>query len=484
MDVMHYIETFFTKIGDLTWGWSLVPMLVIFGLLFTIVGRFAQFRYFSRMFAVLRNTEIGDKGITPRQALLVSIGGRVGGGNIASVAVAISIGGPGAVFWMWSVALIGMMTSIVECSLAQLYKRTDNEGNFRGGPATYILHGLGKDYRWLAVIYAISLLLSFSIGFVAFQGNTVAGSALESFDIERWISGLLLVIAGGFIVFGGIKRIAKAADIVIPIMALIYVAMALLVIVLNITELPALIVTIVKNAFGFEAVVGGGIGVAIEQGIKRGLFSNEAGLGSAPNIAATAYATHPVSQGISQSLSVFIDTMIVCSVTAFMILLSGVYQPGAEVDGIVLAQQALTNQLGDWSQYVLTISLLLFALSSIMYNYYMGENAINFLVKQNIKPATFILRLVVIAILFIGAVAPTATTVFFFADPLMGVLALANLLALIMLFPRAKRLLDDFAGQLKAGVKEPLFDAQEYEKLDIDLSAWGKKAMQDTLDGK
>lgn len=481
---MELIQAFFGKLGDLTWGWSLVPMLIIFGLLFTVVGNFAQVKYFKRMFSVFRSDEIGDSGITARQALLVSIGGRVGGGNIAGVAVAISLGGPGAVFWMWTVAVIGMMTSIVECSLAQLYKRKDHEGNFRGGPATYILHGLGKEYKWLAVIYAISLLLSFSIGFVAFQGNTVAGSALESFGIERWVSGIILVIAGGFIVFGGIKRIAKAADIVIPIMAVIYLLMAAVVIVLNITDLPALITMIVKNAFGIESVVGGGIGVAIEQGMKRGLFSNEAGLGSAPNVAATAYATHPVSQGISQSLSVFIDTILVCSATAFVILLSGVYQPGVEVDGIVLAQQALTSELGNWSQYLLTIAILLFALSSIMYNYYMGENAIHFLVKNNVKQATFILRLVVIAVLFIGAAAPAATTVFFFADPLMGVLALANLLALIMLFPQAKRLLDDFTAQLKAGVKVPLFNAQEYEKLDIDLTAWGKEAVEEAKELK
>lgn len=481
---MELIQAFFGKLGDLTWGWSLVPMLIIFGLLFTIVGNFAQVKYFKRMFSVFRSDEVGDSGITAHQALLVSIGGRVGGGNIAGVAVAISLGGPGAVFWMWTVAVIGMMTSIVECSLAQLYKRKDHEGNFRGGPATYILHGLGKEYKWLAVIYAISLLLSFSIGFVAFQGNTVAGSALESFGIERWVSGIILVIAGGFIVFGGIKRIAKAADIVIPIMAVIYLLMAAVVIVLNITDLPALITMIVKNAFGIESVVGGGIGVAIEQGMKRGLFSNEAGLGSAPNVAATAYATHPVSQGISQSLSVFIDTILVCSATAFVILLSGVYQPGVEVDGIVLAQQALTSELGNWSQYLLTIAILLFALSSIMYNYYMGENAIHFLVKNNVKQATFILRLVVIAVLFIGAAAPAATTVFFFADPLMGVLALANLLALIMLFPQAKRLLDDFTAQLKAGVKVPLFNAQEYEKLDIDLTAWGKEAVEEAKELK
>lgn len=477
---MELIQAIFSKIGDLTWGWSLVPMLIVFGLLFTIVGKLAQFRYFGRMFSVLKGDKDNTDGITGRQALLVSIGGRVGGGNIAGVAVAISLGGPGAVFWMWVVALIGMMTSIVECSLAQLYKRKDEDGNYRGGPASYILHGLGKDYRWLAVIYAISLLLSFSVGFVAFQGNTVAGSALESWGIERWMTGIALALAGGFIVFGGIKRIAKVADVIIPVMALIYLVMALAIIGMNIGELPALISTIVKSAFGIESVVGGGMGVAIEQGMKRGLFSNEAGLGSAPNVAATANVKHPVEQGIAQSLSVFIDTILICSATAFMILLSGVYEAGAEVDGIVLAQQSLVAQLGGWSQYILTVSILLFALSSIMYNYYMGENAVHFLVGKNSKLPILLLRLTVIAILFLGAAAPAATAVFFFADPLMGVLALANLLALIMLFPRAKRLLDDFASQLKAGVKQPVFDAQQYEKLDIDLAAWGKDAMDNS----
>lgn len=477
---MELIQAIFSKIGDLTWGMSLIPMLIVFGLLFTIVGKLAQFRYFGRMFSVLKGDKDNTDGITGRQALLVSIGGRVGGGNIAGVAVAISLGGPGAVFWMWVVALIGMMTSIVECSLAQLYKRKDEDGNYRGGPASYILHGLGKDYRWLAVIYAISLLLSFSVGFVAFQGNTVAGSALESWGIERWMTGIALALAGGFIVFGGIKRIAKVADVIIPVMALIYLVMALAIIGMNIGELPALISTIVKSAFGIESVVGGGMGVAIEQGMKRGLFSNEAGLGSAPNVAATANVKHPVEQGIAQSLSVFIDTILICSATAFMILLSGVYEAGAEVDGIVLAQQSLVAQLGGWSQYILTVSILLFALSSIMYNYYMGENAVHFLVGKNSKLPILLLRLTVIAILFLGAAAPAATAVFFFADPLMGVLALANLLALIMLFPRAKRLLDDFASQLKAGVKQPVFDAQQYEKLDIDLAAWGKDAMDNS----
>ncbi len=473
--IQSLFNGFNTLINDLTWGWSLIPMLVIFGLLFTFVGGFAQFRYFGRMFKVLTAQSEGDDSISARQALLVSIGGRVGGGNIAGVAVAISLGGPGAVFWMWVVALIGMMTSMVECSLAQLYKRKDEDGNYRGGPASYIVHGLGPDYRWLAVIYSICLTLAFSIGFNAFQGNTVAGAAADSLGIDRMYTGIFLAVMGGLVIFGGIQRIAKASDIIIPIMALIYIAMAVIVIAINITEVPALFVTIVKNAFGIDSVVGGGMGAALAQGMRRGLFSNEAGLGSAPNVAATADVKHPVSQGITQSLSVFIDTIIICSATAFVILLGGVYQPGAEIDGVVLTQQSLAEHFGVWANYLITFSILLFSFSSVIYNYYMGENGVHFLAGKNSKVAIFALRISVIAILYIGATQEKATDVFAFSDPLMGLLALTNLLALIMLFPRAVRLLKDYHSQLKSGVKVPVFDAQDYERLDIDMAAWGKE---------
>lgn len=471
---MEYIHIFFSTIDSLTWGWSLIPMLIIFGALFTVVGDFAQFKYFKRMFNVFRSEKDSHDpdAVSSRQALLVSIGGRVGGGNIAGVAVAISLGGPGAVFWMWAVALVGMMTSIVECSLAQLYKRKEADGTYRGGPAYYIVHGLGKDYRWLAVIYAISLTLAYSIGFNAFQGNTVAGAALDSLGIDRLYTGIFLAVFGGLVIFGGIKRIAKAADVIVPLMSLIYILLAVVVIVMNITELPAMFVTIVKNAFGIDSVIGGGMGAAIAQGMRRGLFSNEAGLGAAPNVAAAAKANHPVSQGIAQALSVFIDTILICSATAFIILLGDVYQPGAEIDGVVLTQQSLVSHFGNWVSYILTFSILLFSFSSIIYNYYMGENGVTFLAGNNAKLPVLILRLSVVVILFVGAVAPGATAVFSFSDPLMGVLALINLLALIMLFPRAVKLLKDYRRQLDAGIEEPIFDAQKYERLDIDSSAW------------
>jgi len=473
---MEFLESFFGLIGDLTWGWALVPFLVIFGLFFTIVTDFVQFRFFKRMFSVLfQKNQTGDnkKSISGREALLLSVGGRVGGGNIAGVAVAITLGGPGAVFWMWAIALVGMATSLVECSLAQLFKRKDGH-SYRGGAARSIIHGLGEDYRWLAYLYAVCLIISFALGFNAFQGNTVAGAVQDSLGFDRIYTGAFLSIIVGFIIYGGIKRIAKTADIVVPVMAVGYVAIALVIIVMNITELPAVLSSIFKNAFGIEEAVSGGMGVALAQGLRRGLFSNEAGLGSAPNVAATADVPHPVTQGITQSLSVFIDTMLVCSCTAFVILLGKVYVPGVEnIDGVVLTQQSLVAHLGNWAKYYLTGAILLFSFSSVVYNYYLGENALTFITPN--KVAVHILRIAVIVIVFIGAAAPGATAVFFFSDPLMGILAVVNLLALIMLFPTALRLLNDYRSQLKEGKGEPVFDPDKFKDLDIDRTAWVKK---------
>ena len=470
---MEFLQTLFGWIGDFTWGWSLVPILVIFGIFITIATGFVQIEYFGRMFRVLSNKNNADDSnqISAREALLVSVGGRVGGGIIAGVAVAITLGGPGAVFWMWAIALVGMATSLVECSLAQLFKRKVGEHSYRGGPAAAIIHGLGKEYRWLAVIYAICLIAAFGLGFNAFQGNTVAGSMQDSFGIDRLWTGIALAAISGFIIFGGIHRIAKVSDVVVPIMAIGYLAMALIVILLNITSLPGVIYDIVTNAFGLQEAVGGGMGAAVAQGLRRGLFSNEAGLGSAPNVAATAEVRHPISQGITQSFSVFIDTIIICSCTAFVILLGDVYVPGAEgIDGVALTQQSMVSHLGTWVQYFLSGAILLFSFSSIIYNYYLGENAMTVLTKSPL--GILGLRIAIIAIVFLGATAPAATAVFFFSDPMMGILALVNLLAIMMLFPVAMRLLRDFRRQLKAGVERPVLNPDDYADLDIDRDAW------------
>jgi alanine or glycine:cation symporter, AGCS family len=470
---MDFIVSFFGLIEDLTWGWALVPILVVFGVFITAMSGFVQFEFFGRMFRVLsgKNQSADPNAISARAALLVSVGGRVGGGNIAGVAVAITLGGPGAVFWMWAIALVGMATSLVESSLAQLFKRSVGDGTYRGGPASYIVFGLGKEYRWLAVLYAVCLIAAFALGFNAFQGNTFAGAAQDSLGIDRIWTAVLLTAIAGFIVYGGIRRIAKAADVIVPIMALGYLAMAIVVILINITEIPGVLWTIVTNAFGLEEAVGGGMGVAIAQGLRRGLFSNEAGLGSAPNVAATADVRHPISQGITQSFSVFIDTIVICSCTAFIILLSDVYQPGlTDIDGVVLTQQSLVSHMGAWSQYFLTAALLLFAFSSIMYNYYLGENALAVMTSNPVS--VHALRIAVMGIVFLGATAPGATAVFFFSDPLMGILALVNLVAIIMLFPIAMRILRDFRQQLKAGVDRPVLSPDKFADLDIDPTAW------------
>ncbi|MAU20279.1 MAG: sodium:alanine symporter [Martelella sp.] len=469
---MQFFDTIFNYINDLTWGWALVPFLVVLGVFFTAASGFVQFRFFKRMFGVLWGDEDGDPSkISAREALFVSVGGRVGGGNIAGVAVAITAGGPGAVFWMWAIALVGMCSGLVEATLAQAYKRTEPNGDYRGGPAQAIIYGLGENYRWLALIYAVCLIAAFAIGFNAFQGNTVAGAAADSLGIPRYVTGIVLAAATGFIVFGGIHRIAKVSDVIIPIMAFGYIGMALVVMLINITALPAVLWDIVANALGIREAVAGGIGAAVANGLRRGLFSNEAGLGSAPNVAATAYVRHPVSQGITQSFSVFIDTMIICSCTAFVILLGDVYQPGQEgVDGVILTQQSIVDHLGAWAQYYLTAAIFLFSFSSIIYNYYLGENALDFMTD---KPSALqILRIVIIAIVFIGAVAPGATAVFNFSDPMMGILAVVNLLALMMLFPIALRLINDFRGQLAAGIKRPVFDPKKFPDLDTDPTAW------------
>jgi AGCS family alanine or glycine:cation symporter len=470
---MEFLTAFFGAIDNLTWGWALIPILVVFGVFLTIMSGFVQFVFFRRMFRVLgRGANNADpNAISAREALLVSVGGRVGGGNIAGVAVAITLGGPGAVFWMWAIALCGMATSLIECTLAQLYKTRDGEGGFRGGPAYYIRRGLGGRYNWLAIVYGICLMASFGFGFNAFQGNTMAGALHDSFGIDRLWSGIVIVAVTALVIFGGIKRIARAADVVVPVMALGYIAIALVVIALNITDVPDMLVRIVRSAFGFDQAVAGGMGAAIAQGLRRGLFSNEAGLGSAPNVAATALVRHPVSQGITQSLSVFIDTILICTCTALIILLGDVYVPGAQgIDGVALTQQSLAGHLGDAARYLLTLAILLFAFSSIIYNYYLGENGLAVMTRS--KPAVLALRFAILAMVFLGAAAPQATSVFFFSDPMMGLLALVNLIAIIMLFPVAMRVIDDYRAQLKAGVARPVLDPARFPDLDLDRKAW------------
>lgn len=456
-------------LSDLLWSKVLVVMLVGIGLYFTVASRFLQFRYFGRMFAVLGTALHHEKGhVSSFQALVVSVAGRVGGGNIAGVAVAITLGGPGAVFWMWVIGLMGMATSFFECSLAQLYKRYEPDGSFRGGPAYYLTRGINQ--RGLAIIYSLLLLITFGFGFNAVQSYVVATSLDVSFGVPTWVSGLALVAFLGFVIFGGIQRIASVSEIVVPIMAVSYFACALLVIGLNIQDVPAAFASIVRSAFGLDPALGGGIGVAIMQGVKRGLFSNEAGLGSAPNVAAVAFVPHPANQGIVQAFSVFIDTIVMCSCTALIILLSDVYQPGnTGISGVALTQNALAEHLGAWGGSFVSIALVMFAFSSIMYNYYLGENALNYFSEDN-RTLFSVFRVTVLALVFWGA-AQDLGTVFGFADLTMGLLGVVNLIGLLWMSKLALRILRDYDQQLSEG-KEPRLHADDYADLDIDRRAW------------
>lgn len=461
-------------LNDLLWSKVLIVALVGLGLYFSIRSRFVQFRYFGDMFRIFAEAFERQPGqLSSFQALMLSVAGRVGAGNIAGVAVAIMLGGPGAVFWMWVVALLGMATSYFECSLAQLYKRRQADGTYRGGPAFYILHGLGQ--RWLAVIFSILLLVTFGFGFNAVQSYTVATSLHDTFGLPTYVSGLVLVAVIGLIIFGGIKRIASMADVLVPIMAFSYIGMALVVLGMNISEVPETLSLIVRSAFGLEPAFAGGIGAAILMGVKRGLFSNEAGLGSAPNVAAVAEVKHPAAQGIVQSLSVFIDTILVCTSTALIILLSGVYQPGSEMAGVVLTQTALAAEVGEWGRIFVSMALLLFVFTTLVYNYYLGENALSFFSSKRWLLQVY--RVLVIALVMWGSM-QDLSTVFGFADVTMGLLALVNLTAVFLLFKTGLRLMRDYDNQRKAGVASPVFNPQDFADLDLDPAAWPVKVGQ------
>ncbi|MGE8295119.1 MAG: alanine/glycine:cation symporter family protein [Pseudomonas sp.] len=455
-------------LNDLIWSKLLIVMLIGLGLYFTIASRFVQFRYFSSMFRIFSEAFQRQPGqLSSFQALMLSVAGRVGAGNIAGVSVAIMLGGPGAIFWMWVVALVGMATSYFECSLAQLYKRRESDGTYRGGPAFYIQHGLGQ--RWLGIVVSILLLVTFGFGFNAVQSFTVASSLHDTFGVPTLVSGVALTVVIALIIFGGIKRIAQFADVLVPLMAFSYLAMAVVVIGMNITEVPATFAMIFKSAFGLEPAFAGGIGAAIIMGVKRGLFSNEAGLGSAPNVAAVAEVKHPVAQGIVQSLSVFIDTLILCSCTALIILLSGVYQPGMEQAGVVLTQSAVAAVVGEWGRVFVSLALLLFVFTTLIYNYYLGENALGFFTEKR-SPVMFY-RVLVVGLVLWGSVQDLGT-VFAFADVTMGLLAICNLVALALLFKVGRRLMRDYDAQIKAGVESPVFDPKQFADLDLDPKAW------------
>ena len=456
-------------------GKLLIVLVVGLGAYFTVKTRFVQLRYFLHMFKVFRDSLTrSSTQISSFQALMLSLAGRVGAGNIAGVGVAVTLGGPGAVFWMWVTALVGMATTLFECSLAQLYKRHNGSGQFHGGPSFYIEYGLNK--RWLGVVMAVLLIVTFGFSFNGLQSHAVTHSLQNAFGVDPAYSGIALAAVLALVFVGGIKRIARVADLLVPVKTLAYIAVTVYVIVLQFDHVPLMLVTIVKSAFGLDQAFGGLIGSAIVMGVKRGVFANEAGLGSAPNVAAVAEVRHPVSQGVVQAFSVFFDTFIICTCTALLILLSGFYTAGFVGDGIVLTQNSLAAVVGDWGRIFISVALALFVFTSILYNYYLGENNLRFILGKNRK-ALLSYRALVLALILWGSV-QDLSTVFAFADITMTLSALVNLIALVLLCRVGLRLLADYDAQRKAGVAEPVLTASAFQDLNIDRTIWGNAPEQ------
>lgn len=474
--------------NGIIWGKLLIYLLIGTGLYFTIMTRGIQFRLFGHMFSLLRGSRNGGEGISSFQALSTSLAARVGTGNLAGVAVAISLGGPGAIFWMWMTALVGMATSFIESTLAQAYKVDHGDKSFRGGPAYYIEQGLGQ--RWMAIAFSVCLIIAFGLAFNSVQSNSIAQAMDQAFGIPNWLIGIVLVAVVTPIIFGGLRSIARVAELIVPIMALFYLTIALFVLAVNLSELPAALALVFNSAFGLEQAAGGAVGYAVAQamiqGIKRGLFSNEAGMGSAPNAAATANTqpNHPATQGFMQMLGVFLDTLVICTATASMIILSGhAMQNGGSADGIQLTQIALSEHVGDWGSSFIAIAILLFAFTSIIANYSYGESNIEYIVgKGRARPAVLVYRLAVLAMIMIGAVAQL-TTIWGFADLSMGMMALINLVAILLLSPLAFAIFRDYEKQLKGGV-EPTFDPSQFPKLasKVDSNAWPTPPAQQRRD--
>ena len=469
-----------TQINDAIWAYALMGILVACGLWFTWKTRGVQFRMIGEMFRLLtesavdtveeqvREQKAGERSrhISSFQAFAVSVATRVGTGNLAGVATAIAIGGPGAVFWMWVIALVGSATAFVESTLAQLYKQRHKD-SFIGGPAYYIQKGLKQ--RWMAILFAILITCQFGLSNNSIQSNTICGAMQEAFGWSPLWVGIALAVMALFIVFGGIQRIAQVSSVLVPVMAVGYIILAIVIIAMNIHEIPHVFKVIVLDAFGFSQIAGGGIGAAMMNGIKRGLFSNEAGEGSAPNVAATATTTHPVKQGLIQALGVFTDTLLVCSCTAFIILISGLYDV-PELNGINLTQSALQSEVGSIGPIFVAIAIFLFAFSSIIGNYYYGEANIRFITPNTTVMTVYRICSAGLMVMF-GALA-SFDLVWNIVDFFMAFLTACNLIAITILGKYAFRLLDDYRQQKRRGIQEPTFHRSQLPEIAPDLDCW------------
>ncbi len=452
--------------NNILWNYIVLILLIGSGIIFTLKTKFVQIRMLKEMFRIIFSgvgQKTKGKEISAFQAFCVSAASHVGVGNIAGVAIAIVTGGPGSIFWMWVMSFLGCAISFVECTLAQIYKLPRGRKQFYGGPAYYIKNALKKPV--LANLFAILISITFGLIYVSVQANTIAQSVKTAFGINTVISGLLLVIFVSLVIFGGITRIAKFTEKLVPLMAGLYLLAALITVIIYRDKVPAMFWLIIHDAFSPQAAVGGGFGTAFITGVRRGLFSNEAGEGSIPNAAATASSSHPVNQGLIHTFGVYVDTWLICSATAFIILLSNQYTIGGELTGVSLAQYSLANIFGHYAPHILSILIFLFAFSSIVGNYYYGEVNISFFKghKSNISQIKITRNLMkffrfgVVIMVFVGSIAELKL-IWNCADLFMGLLCIINIFAILQLCKYAFIALEDYILKKKNGIKVPVFD--------------------------
>ena len=470
------LETVVNFLNALLWGKILVYGLVGAGIFLTVRLAFIQvtgFKHSIKLMTISREKS-GD-GLSSFQVFCTSMAARVGAGNMAGVAVAISAGGPGAVFWMWLIAVLGMATAMTEATLAQVFKVKDEEGVYRGGPAYYMEKGLGQ--RWMGILFSVLLIVSFGLIFSAVQANTITSAITSLYDVDASWIGYAIVAATAFVIIGGLKKVAYVSELLVPFMALAYILVALVIVVMNISELPAIIMLVFKSAFGLQEVAAGGVAYAISQamqaGIARGLFSNEAGMGSAANIAASATPNpnHPASQGYIQMMGVFLDTIVICTATAALILTSGDF--GGTHDGIAITVHALKNEIGHWGGLFFAGAILLFCFTSIIANYSYAETNIIFLSRKG-KLLVNLLRVGVLAMVMFGAIAKI-DLVWNLADVSMGLMAMVNIVALLLLSGVAVKVVKDYRQQVAQGA-EPKFDIKKFPEISKQLkgSIWDR----------
>ena len=456
-------------INNFLWSYVLIGALLGCAVWFTLKTRFVQFGMIGEMVRQLVDSSDSKHGhISSFQAFTISLASRVGTGNLAGVATAIAVGGPGAVFWMWLIALISSASAFVESTLAQLYK-VRSEQSFVGGPAYYMKLGLRKP--WMGALFAVLIIATFGLAFNSVQSNTLCAAFEKAFGWNPAYTGMSVTLVAMVIFFGGVKRIARVSSIIVPFMAIGYILVAVAILLMNITQLPTLISRIVESAMGWEQVAGGGVGAALMPGIKRGLFSNEAGMGSAPNAAATAHTSHPVKQGLIQALGVFTDTLLICSCTAFIILCSGAPLDGT-LNGIQLTQEALCREIGPVGSIFVAVALFFFAFSTILGNYYYGESNILYLTRR--RWVLNLYRIGSAGMVCFSALA-TLEMVWGLADITMALMTLCNLVAIVLLGKHAFRLLTDYRQQKREGIKNPQFTTSRLKEPIPGVTCWGKE---------